>query len=118
MEPYNPHKRYLGPQEHWLTKLIPEVPPNCEVLQPYWNKAAYNHDKGYEGKKEKGIWGAIKNFFTRRKVDVTFYEELLAGIEKVKNRLSDSQYEMAKTYANIVFTAVRSGGWNFYRVSK
>ena len=118
MEPYDPQKRYLGPQGHWLSDLIPEVPPSCELVRPYWNKAAYNHDKGYEGDKELGIWGVIKNYFKRRKIDVTFYEDLLAGVESVKEHLNESQYELAKAYANIVFTAVRSGGWSFYRISE
>jgi len=117
MEPYNQYKRYLGPQGHWLTKLIPEVPPGCEEIQPYWNRAAYNHDCGYEGKKESGFWGRLKNFFKRRKIDVQFYEELLLGVEAVKERLTFDQYQNAKAYANIIYTAVRSGGWKFYRVS-
>ena len=117
MEPYNQFKRYLGPQGHWLNKLIPEFPIGCEVVQPLWNKAAYNHDCGYEGKKEQSFLAWLKNFLTRRKIDVQFYEELLLGVEEVKEKLTFQQYQNAKAYANIIYTAVRTGGWKFYRVS-
>ena len=124
MKPYDPKKRYLGPQGHWLTKVIPEFPPGCEVVQPYWNEAAYNHDTDYEGEDYKGFWGWVKKWLNREQVeearklsDDKFYFALVRGIKAVKSELKQEQRLIAEKYANIVYQSVRKGGWAFYKVS-
>lgn len=122
MKPYDPNKVYLGPNGHWLKRFIPKFPPECEILHPYWNRAAYKHDEGYEGDEYAGFFGWLKKAFNRQKVeaeryivDKYFHEELKSSIEQVKSELSDKQIILAETYAGLVFKAVHTCGWSFYK---
>jgi hypothetical protein len=120
MEPYDPKKRYFGPQGSPLNKLIPQAPPTMPILQPVFNKAAYNHDCAYEGKKEKGILGKIINILNRRKADIAFKDQMLAGINQAyyDDVISEEQKDFADKYAKTAYAAVRLGGWAFYKTSK
>ena len=115
MKAFNPQKRYLGPEGHWLTPIIPPNPPSVPQLYLYWNRAAYNHDVGYAGKRKTGLFGWISNMISRKKIDDKFHDQLYAGIRDIEKSLSDQELQEAMIYADIVYKAVRVGGWSFYR---
>ena len=118
MEEYDPKKIYLGPNGHWSKDFIPKTPIGVPQVHSYWNKAAYDHDCGYEGTREKGWFGWIKNFFNRKKIDDKFHADLYTGVQKVEHSLTDQQIEDAYDYADLVYNSVRTLGWSFYRTGK
>jgi hypothetical protein len=120
MQPYDKDKRYFGPQGSPLNKLIPQAPPTMPILQPVFNRAAYDHDGAYEGEKKKGILGKIINFLERRKADIAFRDKMIEGIHLagVKGTISVEQEVFAKKYAKTAYAAVRLGGWVFYKTEK
>ena len=123
MEPYNPKIRYLGPQGHWLNKYIPEYPPNAPIeLKELWNHAAYGHDCDFEGDEFTGFMGWFKKWINRVEVrkeihqaNVVFYNKLVIAIEKTKHLMTIETRIAAHSYANIVYEAVESFGWAFYK---
>jgi hypothetical protein len=118
MEPFNPDKRYLGPQGHWLTDLIPPNPPTLPQLYDLWNEAAYNHDVGYDGQRRKGLFGFIKDVFERKRIDEAFHDELIDACYGIEHFITEEQLEAALDYADLIYWAVRGGGWKFYRTGK
>lgn len=128
MTAYDPEKVYLGPNGHWSKKFIPKTPLGIPQVHPYWNKAAYNHDTGYEGEtySSRASWwnpfakiAAIrKDRKYRKQIDDNFLEALLVGIDKVKHTLTQDQIERAEEYADVVYESVRALGWSFYRTGK
>jgi hypothetical protein len=120
MEPYDPNKRYFGPQGSPLNKLIPQAPPTMPILQPVFNKAAYEHDCDYEGEKKKGIFGKLQNILDRRNADIKFRDKMLQGIYIAadKGTISPEQEVFAIKYAKAAYIAVRAGGWAFYKTNK
>lgn len=122
MKPYDYKKTYLGPNGHWSKKYIPKVPPTCEILHPFWNKYAYDHDVAYEGDDYAGFWGWVKKVINRKKVetqrlkaDEDFYNGLMSAIDRNRHLLSEEQMIVAETYAMMVFKAVNKAGWAFYK---
>jgi len=122
MKPFDPNKKYLGPEGHWLSEFIPPHPPSVPELYDLWNRASYNHDKGYEGEEYSGWFGWIKKFFNRIEaetersyVDEQFETELIRAIELLKKELTREQVEIAYAYTAIVYKAVRKFGWSFYK---
>lgn len=117
MKPYDPSKRYFGPQDHWLCDFIPEFPPNMPVLRLKFNKPAYNHDAGYEGEKRSGFMGRIKDAWERWAIDKRFLFELNTGIEEAFNdhQITCKQMQEATAYAKAAYLAVRAVGWSFFR---
>ena len=117
MEPYDPDKRYFGPQGSPLCKLIPEAPPTVPQLEPVFNRAAYNHDVGYSGKRKSGILGYIKDFFERKRIDEKFLDDMELGIMQylAEDKITEEQADIALLYAKIAYKAVRKLGWTFYR---
>jgi hypothetical protein len=122
MKPYDDTKTYLGPNGHWSKKWIPKVPPGVEIVHPYWNKAAYNHDVAYDGNDYSGLLGWVKKWLNRREVerqrlkaDKAFLNDLLLGIERAQHKMTGEQLIIAQGYAQIVFDAVHAFGWSFYK---
>ena len=124
MKPYNPHKRYLGPENKpYLNKFIFPFPPGIPELKDSWNQAAYGHDSGYEGDIYAGWLGWIKKWLNRKQaeknraeVDDKFYRELCKGIIRIKGQITRDQEEEAYAYAKVVYIAVQKAGWSFYKV--
>jgi len=125
MKPYDPSVDYLGPNRSAIKKYIPTFPPGCEELKPLWNIHAYNHDCDYFGDDYSGWFGWLKKWMDRRRVaearwlaDHRFYEGLMLSIESLQDKLTGNQIIIAQSYARIVFEAVNSFGWAFYRVGE
>lgn len=125
MMEFDKDKRYLGPEGHWSVKYIPAFPPSVPELYDLWNKAAYNHDEGYEGNEYAGWFGWIKKWVNRVEVeaereliDEQFETELFRAIELIKPQLSRAQLEEAYAYTAIVYKAVRKMGWSFYKTGQ
>lgn len=119
MEAYNPNERYFGPQGHWSSKFIPPYPLGIHILKDCFNLAAYNHDKGYEGKQRSGFIGIIKDQWERWSIDKKFLREMNEGIEQAfyDGKINSLQKKIAADYANIAYEAVRALGWTFFRKS-
>lgn len=117
MGPYDPTKRYFGPQGSQLCKVIPEYPIGIPTLKSVFNKAAYHHDVGYTGERRSGFWGKILDAIERRKIDKKFKEDMIAGIayQESKRIISEEQADDAIDYAELAYSAVRLGGWTFFR---
>lgn len=117
MEPYDPDKRYFGPQGSPLCKLIPEAPPTVPQLESVFNRAAYSHDGGYEGNRRSGLRGLIKDYFERRRIDKKFLDDMELGIMQYlsEGKITEEQTDIALLYANVAYKAVRKLGWTFYR---
>jgi len=114
MEPYDPDKRYFGPQGSPLCRLIPEAPPTVPQLEPVFNRAAYNHDVGYSGKRKKGILG---EYFERKRIDEKFLYDMELGIMQylAEDKITEEEADISILYASIAYKAVRKLGWTFYR---
>lgn len=126
MEPYNPNKRYLGPQNHWLNKYIPEHPKNApERMMDDWNEAAYEHDVDFDGDDYAGWFGWIKKWINRKKVreeiskaNQKFRDKLILSVERHKHLMTVDTRVRSFAYANIVYQAVEGFGWAFYKVGE
>ena len=118
MEAYDPNKIYLGPNGHWSKDYIPKTPIGIPQVHPYWNKAAYDHDCDYEGEKETGFFGWIKNFLNRKRIDDKFHDDLCNGVDKIAHTLTKDEIQRAYDYADLVHQSVRTFGWTFYRVGE
>ncbi len=127
MKSYDPDKDYLGPEGNRLSEYIPKYPLGMPNLKPYINKAAYNHDVGYEGVTFSSIlswsnpFAKIRALFkdrrTRGKIDKAFGDAIHAGIliEWDLGNLTEDQVKYAQFYAEACYTAVDTFGWAFYR---
>jgi hypothetical protein len=117
---YDPKKDYLGPENSDLSNFIPKTPPGMEFLHPEWNKAAFFHDGDYKGKKLKGLWGRIRNWFIRKLADDNFFNRLANSLDDAleDESISQSRYEFGMIYAKTCHKAVRYGGWKFYRIEE
>lgn len=123
MEKYDPNKRYLGPQGHWLTKWIPECPRNApDELKELWNQAAYDHDEDFHGDEFAGFMGWLKKWINKTKVkkeisesNQKFRDKLTLAVVKTKHLMTPLDTTLAFEYANIVFNAVEQFGWAFYK---
>jgi len=120
MEPYDPNKRYFGPQGSWLCKLIPEYPAGIPHAQPIFNEAGYHHDVGYEGEERKGFFGWILDAMERRKIDIKLFNDLLDGINTYEEQgiLSEEEADTCEAYAKVSYEAIRAGGGFFFRKNK
>lgn len=120
---YNPSIAYFGPEDHWLSSIIPKAPIGLEDLfKSSWNLAAFKHDVDYSlssGEPETGFIGYIKNAINRRKADKDFYNELVNSAYNLvkKTNMTVQEYEDTLEYAHLAFLAVRSGGALFYKKS-
>jgi len=117
MEPYDPNKRYFGPQGSPICKLIPEAPPTVPQLEPVFNRAAYTHDVGYSGTKERGFLGWIKNYIERKNIDQKFIDDMTLGIMQylAEEKITEDEADISLLYAELAYKAVRKLGWTFYR---
>jgi len=128
MKPYDPNRRYLGPENKpYLNKFIFAFPPNVPQLEEPWNQAAYDHDCGYEGEEFAGWMGWLKKLwyrsevqFERSLVDDEFYDALCKPIMKLKRefKITPQQELEAYAYAKIVHKAVERLGFAFYKTGK
>lgn len=118
MEPYDPDKQYFGPEGNFLSEIIPKNPPGIPQLRSVFNLAAYNHDRGYEGKRRSG-WLRLLDIIDRYHIDRAFYQDMADGIDRAyeKEKITFEQFEYAMKYAKISYTAVRGLGWIFFRSS-
>ena len=123
MKPYDPNKRYLGPQGSQLNKYIPETPPNApSKLKELWNEAAYYHDCDFEGDDYAGFWGWLKKWTNKEQVkkeildaNNRFSQKLILAVERTKDQMSMNERMIAYSYAKIVHEAVDRFGWAFYK---
>ena len=120
MKPYDPNKRYFGPQGSWLCKLIPEYPKGIPQARPIFNFAGYNHDGGYEGNGRSGFWGWIYDAIERRNIDKALLNDLLEGIISYEEQgiLSEEEADECAEYAYVAYEAIRAGGGFFFRQDK
>ncbi len=120
VEPYDPKKRYFGPQGSPLCRFIPESPIGIPQLQPVFNIAAYNHDAGYEGCRRSGWFSYILDAMERREIDRKFKRDIMEGITKyfIESRINDDEADTAEEYAELAYNAVRLGGWSFFRTDE
>lgn len=116
---YDPTKRYFGPQGSQLCKFIPEYPLGLPTLRSAFNKAAFHHDVGYTGEKRSGFFGGILDAIERRKLDKQFKQAMYSGIayQLSKNLINEEEADRAADYADLAYSAVRLGGWTFFRTS-
>jgi len=119
MEPYDPNKRYFGPQGSKLCAIIPEYPLGIPQAQPIFNRGGYVHDRGYEGERRGGFFGWWWDACERRKIDKQLLTDLLTGIDHACERgeLSVAEADRCDTYAHLAYDAIRVGGWVFFRKS-
>ena len=123
MNPYDPNKRYLGPQGHWLNKVIPEYPLGAPAeLKELWNQAAYRHDEDFEGDEFVGFWGWVKKYNNRKEVrreiekaNLKFGNSLILAVEKTRSQMVPHEVMIAFKYANIVKDSVDKFGFAFYK---
>lgn len=119
MEPYDPNKRYFGPQGSKLCAIIPEYPKGIPQARPVFNYAGYLHDGGYTGERRSGFMGWLWDAKDRYQID----KEMLANIKKGTKRLqkvggiTKEEAEECIGYGKLAYGAIRLGGWNFFRVS-
>ena len=119
---YDSSVEYFGPQDHWLSKIIPKFPPSLEdcpeevqeMVRRGFNRAAWKHDVDYEQKKKFGLWGWIVNFFKRRSADMRFWYNMEGAILAIEGLVSDDEVEAALDYAEYAYRSVRVGGVAFY----
>lgn len=117
MKPYDPDKRYFGPQGSKLCAIIPEYPRGIPQIQQVFNKAGYNHDGGYEGEKRKGFWGWFKDARDRYRIDKKLLADLLSGIDYACERgmITGPEADECDAYAHQAYIAIRAGGWMYFR---
>lgn len=117
MEPYNPDKRYFGPQGSRLCAIIPEYPRGVPQVRYIFNMAGYNHDGGYEGERRKGFFGWLRDVHERYTVDKKLLEDLLNGIDGACERgiITPAEADDCDNYAHQAYIAIRAGGWVYFR---
>ena len=76
--PYEPAKRYFGPQGHWLCKYIPAYPPGIKELEEDFNKAAFKHGVDYSGKPSSKWWQRIFHWFLKSNPDQDYRQRKMA----------------------------------------
>lgn len=120
MLPYDPTKRYFGPQGSDLCYLIPEAPLGIPQLKPVFNKAAYSHDVGYSGLRRTGWLAWILDAIERRNIDKKFKSDILKGVTQyfVEGLIDDDEADEAEDFADLAHLAVRLGGWTFFRTDE
>ncbi len=120
MEPYDSEKNYFGAEGTLMCKLLGDVLEFAPAIRNGINVAAYNHDVGYTGTKETGWIGRIKNFFERKRIDKQFFtdmEETIIAAELLC-KITQKEADLAINLADISYSAVRAGGWTFYRTGE
>lgn len=118
MKPYDSKKNYFGAEGTLLCKLLGSVLEFAPAIRNGINVAAYNHDVGYTGSKKTGWIDRIKNYFERKRLDKQFFtdmEETIIAAESLQ-KISQKEADLAITLADISYSAVRAGGWSFFRV--
>ncbi len=120
MESYDPNKRYFGPQGSRLCNIIPAYPPGVLPCKAIFNKAGYNHDGGYNGKRRSGFFGRILDAYDRWRIDQELLTELQDGIKALydEGMISFEQAKASHAYANLAYNAIRAGGWLYFRTGE
>lgn len=120
MEPYDSKKNYFGAEGTLMCELLGEFLEFAPDLRPGINAAAYNHDVGYTGTKSTSWYGRIKNFFERRRIDNQLFSDMEDTIiaAELLQKISQKEADLAMIVADAAFTAVRAGGYQFYRIGE